>query len=309
MHQAWLIQSTWRLDQAMCLLSQSWGGGARSPGRFMLFCGIFAAISLTQMETPTNAAFVINISFNGDAQFQSAFVSAKNFWESRFSGYLNGIVAIPNQSGISVGQSIPSLTISVSVQPDDGPGGRQGGARLNEFVVDQAGFRIATDGEMTFDSADVPNRLADGTFANIVLHEMAHIMGFGTLWALNNVYTNASGEFRGASATSVWQTEFRQTGTPDVELAGGVGTADSHWNEVDFGADLTGIRDSQNRDMRDELMTGWLNPNPFVSELTIASFVDIGYLRVTTVPEPKSLILLSFGGIAACRFRRKANST
>jgi hypothetical protein len=60
-------------------------------------------------------------------------------------------------------------------------------------------------------------------------------------------------------------------------LGGGAGTANGHWNEVDGGSGLTGIVDGSGNDMRNELMTGWLNTPLFISKTTIASLGDLGY--------------------------------
>ncbi|HBB40794.1 MAG TPA: peptidase, partial [Proteobacteria bacterium] len=56
-------------------------------------------------------------------------------------------------------------------------------------------------------------------------------------------------------------------------------------------------------DMRDELMTGWLNSNIFVSQTTLASFTDIGFIAV---PEPTGALLLLMGvaGIGMRRLRQ-----
>ncbi len=162
---------------------------------------------------------------------------------------------------------------------------------------------------MTFDSADVALLAQLNLLEAVVLHEMAHVLGFGTLWNANGLYTDGTGEFLGTNATAAWQNDFGQTGTPNVELGGGPGTANGHWNEVDGGAGATGIVDNLGRDMRDELMTGWLNSNPFISNMTIASFRDIGFITTTAVPEP-SLLTTMFAGLAAfgavCQRRRKS---
>ncbi|WP_345321324.1 leishmanolysin-related zinc metalloendopeptidase, partial [Novipirellula rosea] len=152
--------------------------------------------------------------------------------------------------------------------------------------VDSSGFTLATDGLMRFDSADIGG-LSESQIDSLILHEMAHVLGFGTLWTSNNVYVNGSGEFTGANATAAWQSEFGQAGTPDVELGGGSGTANGHWNEPDGGGALSGITDAMGRDLTFELMTGWLNTGSFISEMTVASFRDIGFsAQATSVPEP-----------------------
>jgi len=123
---------------------------------------------------------------------------------------------------------------------------------------------------------------------------------------LNGVYDEGSGEFLGANATAFWQSEFGQTGFPAVELGGGVGTTDSHWNENEGGAGLTGVT-SIDGDMRNELMTGWLNPGgSFISDMTIASFVDIGFIgSLAAIPEPSSFFAMGlvFAGLGMKRRR------
>jgi hypothetical protein len=144
---------------------------------------------------------------------------------------------------------------------------------------------------------------------NVVAHELGHGLGCGSLWGVNNVY-NGNGGFSGANAALAWQNEFGQIGLPDVELDGGAGTAGVHWNENLDGIGLTGIVDSNGRDMQRELMTGWINSNPFISDMTIASFVDIGFTAVVAVPEPSSGIacFLLLSCLAAGRRKRCVNT-
>lgn len=209
-------------------------------------------------------------------------------------------------SSYANGQTVSTVFITANVSPIDGVGNVLGSAGPKELVQDASNFILATDGTMTFDSADVDGLFSGGQWEPVILHEMAHVLGFGSLWTNNGVYVTGSGEFTGANATQAWQTEFGQAGTPDVELGGGSGTANGHWNEGDGGG-LTGIKDSLNRDMRDELMTGWLNPNPFISNMTVASFRDIGFTTITAVPEPSSMILvcLGMGGVVGLSHRMR----
>ncbi|WP_234952320.1 leishmanolysin-related zinc metalloendopeptidase [Rhodopirellula baltica] len=204
---------------------------------------------------------------------------------------------------------LTTVSINASVVPIDMAGGILGQAGYTAFAFDQSGFKLATNGTMEFDSADFVSLTAAQREA-LVLHEMAHVLGFGTLWTDNGVYLNESGEFTGANATAAWQSEFGQNGTPDVELAGGPGTANGHWNEFDNGAGLTGITDGLGRDMTFELMTGWLNvgpEDPFISELTLASFRDIGFTtaNATAVPEPGTGGVLVAGLAVGMGWRRR----
>ncbi|GAB5403056.1 MAG: leishmanolysin-related zinc metalloendopeptidase [Aureliella sp.] len=263
-----------------------------------------AFLVVLAVAVPSHAGLTIN--YTGPAQYQAAFNSAETTWESILIGYQGGVAVSSSQgSSVSPGGTLTNVIIDATVEDIDGVGGTLGSAGPTAVISDNLGFTLATDGRMRFDEDDVANLSSSGTLEAVILHEMAHVLGFGTLWVANNVYSNGSGEYTGAAATLQWQTEFGQTGTPDVELQGGTGTADGHWNENFGGNGLVGITDSMGRDMRDEIMTGWLNPNPFISRMTIESFSDIGF-EVAAVPEPNSLLLLAAGTFGLMRRRRKS---
>ena len=125
-------------------------------------------------------------------------------------------------------------------------------------------------GTMQFDTADLAALEASGQLQDAILHEMCHVLGFGTIWSLLNLLQNpaqsggTNPRFTGAMATQEFNARF---GTADtsvpVEATGGPQTADSHWRESIF---------------NNELMTGFLSqgPNP-LSRVTIAQFADLGY--------------------------------
>jgi len=250
-------------------------------------------ISLSGNELQANASsgFTINIVFGGGltSSQQAIFSQAKATWESYIVGYKTGI-------------SITGLTINASGAAIDGSGNVLGYSSVSSTVI-QGGYRLATSGSMVFDTADLPGMESGGSLYDVILHEMAHVMGFGTLWTNNSVYTNNSGKYTGAAALAAYKTEFNKptaTWVP-VELEGGSGTANGHWNENYGGSGNTGIVDSQGRDMRYELMTGWLNMPTFISQTTIQSFADIGF---KVVPEPGTLVLL-FAAVGVLLIRRR----
>ena len=73
-----------------------------------------------------------------------------------------------------------------------------------------------------------------------------------------------------------------------MELDGGAGTADGHWDEAWEGS-------------ANELLTGFLDVPAFVSATTVASFQDLGFTTIeliSEVPLPTSIVLLLSGLIA-----------
>ncbi len=141
---------------------------------------------------------------------------------------------------------------------------------------------------------------------------MAHVIGYGTLWdtdslgrqfdGTQSVYKDGSGQYTGVYALSIYQQEFDPNATfIPVELDGGSGTADGHWDESWAGGS-------------EEVLTGYLGSNSFISDTSIASFADIGYTTIVTHPlnnetvpvsAPATLGIFSFALLAAFRRRKK----
>lgn len=252
---------------------------------------LLAAGALCVSAAGTHASLVINLNFSGlTAVQQSYFAAAKSFWESEITGYQAGI-------------SLTGFTIAAVGATIDGVGGILGGAGPTNGVS-QGGFFLTTAGSMEFDTADIDSMIAGGSFTDVIKHEMAHVIGFGTLWTNNGVYADGTGRYTGAHALAAYRAEFNEptaTFVP-VELGGGPGTANGHWNEVDGGAG--GATDR----FTNELMSGWLNSPTYVSRTTIASFQDIGYtVNLRTVPEPGTiaLVLATFPLLAGVSSRRR----
>jgi hypothetical protein len=202
---------------------------------------------------------------------QTAFDAAEARWESVL------VAGVPSAS-VSIGENacgatngalsgiVDDVVIDISTTAIDGDGGVL--ARAGPCLI-ATGDRLARFGVMEFDLADIGDLVASGTLDDVIVHEMGHVLGIGTLWdsiptgSLITGAGTADPRFVGARAGAEWSTLGR-TGTVPVEATGGPGTADSHWRESVFD---------------NELMTGFIDTgsNP-MSRLTIASLADLGYL-------------------------------
>lgn len=235
--------------------------------------------------------FNINLTFTGTpTQTQrNIFENSASLWESLITGY-------------QVNTGIGAVDISVDISPIDGVNGVLGQARPT-FITRAGGFAFTTQGEMTFDSADIAIFEGRGLLDDIATHEIGHVLGFGTLWSIagaQQLYTPGTGQYIGAYGLAEYQREFDPTATfIPVDIVSGPGTRDGHWDENWAGGP-------------NELMTGFLSNSSFLSRTSIASFADLGYTTVVThpVPVPASAPLL-VGGLGALVWlsrRRKAEA-
>ncbi|MGC6455797.1 MAG: hypothetical protein ACON39_05800 [Coraliomargaritaceae bacterium] len=245
---------------------------------------------------PVHSAINIILDYDSTAPedietYGSVFSAAESFWEGNLTGYQDVWLGAPAQ-----------VLIKVNLSTIDGVGGRLGQASPTHINI-FGNFVETTQGEMTFDTDDLVSLRQSGLFNTVVRHEMGHVLGHGSLWALNGVYEEGTGQYTGASGLAAFREEFNQpeaTYVP-VELDGGEGTANGHWN---MGMDL-GSREAPNsRDdpgdtivytsvnngevLDNELMSGFLSGSAWLSETTLQSFYDIGY---TVIPEPSAFTL------------------
>lgn len=242
--------------------------------------------------------FDIQLSLTGFTASQEAiFEAAATTWESYIYGYQDNL-------------SDTTVQITGTSTAIDGAGGTLGSAGPTSAKRLIGGNFLYTEtGSMSFDSADVAALEASGLLSDVILHEMAHVLGIGTLWSsagiglpgYQELYVSGTGQYTGAAALSACQTEFNQPSATfvPVEIGGGAGTANGHWDEVDGGASPTGIVSIFNgQDFQNELMTGWIGSSTFISTVTLGGFTDLGYL-VNTVPEPGPIMFCSLIAVAA----------
>ena len=208
--------------------------------------------------TPTGSGFQITLSMSGLTASQRAiFQQAAARWSQVITGDL------PNAT--YRGQTVDDLLINASATAIDGVNGILGQAGPDAF---RSGSDLPYHGIMQFDSADLASMESSGLLFSVVLHEMGHVLGIGTIWEDLGLLSGAGGSdpiFVGANATAQYNQIYGTSarGVP-VENTGGSGTADAHWRE----SILT-----------NELMTGWVNGTTTLplSRITIGSLADIGY--------------------------------
>lgn len=188
---------------------------------------------------------------------REVFEDAANRWSEIIVGDLPDVVF--EDLGL-----VDDLLIDAGISPIDGSGGILGQA--GPTIVRTDSF-LPARGIMEFDIADVEDLETQGLLDEVILHEMGHVLGIGTIWEPLDLLTDTESNdprFIGTGATEEYNAIFGvdEFGVP-VEADGGLGTALGHWDEEVFD---------------NELMTGFINfgDNP-LSRVTAASAGDLGY--------------------------------
>ena len=218
-----------------------------------------------------------------DAQAR-AFVAARERIQVMVVGDLSSmgvdLSAQDNASclGEPISETVDDILILVQVAPIDGVGNVLGQSRPCWRRATSPGLPVV--GYMTFDSADLARIETVGMLEQLFVHEMLHVLGFGTLWdpvGLLVGLDSADPYFTGAGARDAFlgANGGHQYGGTPVPVEGNsapVGTRNAHWRNGVFGT---------------ELMTGFLDrgTNP-LSATTIGSLGDLGYQVNLGAAEP-----------------------
>lgn len=229
--------------------------------------------------SPTSAGGVdtskynIEIVFVGtiDNKIKAAFLKAQAKWESIIKNdipntytYKKGTTCWESFTKMNQDKIVDDLMIFAQVTRIDGPGSILGSA--GPCFTSNSPKLYSRVGLMQFDSADMAGMVSDGTIDAVILHEMGHVIGIGTLWedydliqyptrSQKNAFYTGAGGIEG-------QKQIQGSGKPIVETDGGGGTAYGHWDEDTYD---------------NELMTGYAGGEEKFSLLTILSLQDMGF--------------------------------
>ncbi|NNU81124.1 hypothetical protein HMH01_11825 [Halovulum dunhuangense] len=251
------------------------GGGADGGGGSVLTGYVSGDKDRGRTDT-----YNIQIDFFGTGwtvDLQQEFIDAAEFLSDLVLQGLGNILTYYPGTGSFV--QIDDLRISASLEEMDGVGG----------VLGYGGPYVPTardlpyQGLMAFDTADALWLDDAGLWDEVVLHEMLHVLGVGTLWDSFGLVAESDGPtgwaYTGAQALAVyvdwlgsdagqqadgWASLADVDGVPIevVMLDDGTLAPGGHWDEGTFG---------------DELMTPYLNDAGILTELTTASLADMGY--------------------------------
>lgn len=293
---------------------------------------LFGAIGLSTLLLAGGARAAISfaIDFTAgalsdlDATEQAMFSDAIDFWDSVIDDHRDG------------GSRIWTLTVDTFSEAAEnggvtlgsaGPNGLTFSGVVGDSHTSDGRFIISTGGNAGFNVHPDAGPLNPLT----IRHEIGHALGIGTLWENNEVYNDGvefnsnrtlaggtPGQYMGAAALAAYQAEFDPTATfIPVELDGGGGTANGHWNEVldNFSVENLAGFDSDPGDegpppssgdgsLDDELMTGVLSNPGYLSTTTIMSLYDIGFTVIVPVPETSASALLGVTLLFLGRRRR-----
>ncbi len=254
-----------------------WTLGSEGNNSLTASANNIADVTFDATATAVTGDFDIDVRFlsTPTASQQAAFDNAAARWESLITGDVVDVPLTTSAGACASGspaldETVDDVIIFASITPIDGPGGILGSAGPC-FI--RSGNDLTILGAMEFDSDDVASLENDGQFEDVILHEMGHVLGFGTLWDIKGLLIDPSQSggtdphFVGTEALAQFDAiggdSYTGGNKVPVENTGGPGTADGHWRESVFD---------------NELMTGFIDvtSNP-LSVVTVGSLEDLGY--------------------------------
>ena len=125
---------------------------------------------------------------NGTPSQDAAFASAADRWMDLLGGGLDDVDFLSNpvtadlclQGQPAISSTITDLRIYIDIKPIDGPLGTLGQAGPCQI---RNSSQLPVIGFLQLDSDDVMRLEQDGDLMDVILHEMGHALGIGTLWS------------------------------------------------------------------------------------------------------------------------------
>jgi len=234
---------------------------------------------------PTTSDFTIDVRFTGglSANQRAVFELAAARWASIIVGDLPSVQIN--------GEVIDDVLIEAEGTAIDGRGSILGQAGPTHM---RPGTILPARGIMSFDTADLTAMEEDNTLVDVIIHEMGHVLGIGTIWGQLGLLDGAGSinpTFTGTRAMQEYAALTNSGAATPVPVAntGGPGTRDGHWREAVFG---------------NELMSGFIKgPTNPISRVTVAAFEDMGYQVDYNAADdyllPSSLQLAELGVMSA----------
>ena len=226
--------------------------------------------STEKLTVPTVASFDssvynIDVLFDVDSEWSSTYIDVFKSAAERWGEIITGDVSLVNISTSGYSGLVDDLVIKASISYIDGVGGTLGQAGPRTA---RSGY-ISAYGIMEFDSADMANMASVGTLENVILHEMAHVIGIGSLWDLKGFIDTSAHTYSAANGVAEYSTLTGSSETTvPIEDTGGAGSLNSHWDESTFISELmtSSISSAQT--------TAASAP---IARLTIGGLEDFGY--------------------------------
>jgi len=256
------------------------------PGTYHVVLFAFTTFSGTTLRVTTGGPVVpfdIELVFldAGTASQEAAFAAAAERWariittdiaDIDFS--VQPILADDCAEGQPlVNDIVDDVRIYVKIERIDGPGGTLATAGP---CVTRGLSMLPVLGSMRFDSEDLANLEDTGVLVNIVIHEMGHVLGIGTIWprfrllvnpslpSKANVDTHFAGPLAIAAFDDAGGTTYTGGAKVPVENTAEEGSADGHWRESVLGEEI----------MTPFFVRGQREP---LSAITVESLADVGY--------------------------------
>ena len=262
----------------------SWALGKRvAPNQVRARLDAAPAIAPVTFDATILTDYTITVRFltSVTATQQAAFENAAARWSAVIVGDLANFqvsraqlpAGCARDPGDTTPISVDDTIIFASVQPIDG----QGGVLAQAAPCAEHDLGGIAIGVMSFDSDDLAFLESNNVLEGTILHEMGHVIGIGSLWAMNGLVISpsigspgANTRFTGAAAAQAYVdvggTGF--TGTVPVENNGVAGSADAHWRESIFKSELMSPSISG------------MEPSLPMSAVTVASLKDLGAYEI-----------------------------